>query len=697
VSSGKRRVDDGGQSVTLKEQLMSLNKLEVAQPDRRWTERAGQYRLVVLTAIPVLAALGGVLLAWPDGTRELGLAWRLLVTVALAVGWAVLARIPSARVVATTFLAGSCIAATVTLCNGLYWYWNGPFSEDALDIQLDPLTAGTVVIFVSRLAQVLWTAVPMVLMQVFPTGVIPQWWARIAFGATLVAFVLGATLLVATAILGALEESWVWPGFAAVILFGEVTGIVVLTYRFATGSSILRRQIAAFGILQIILTAALVGSLTAAVESLSQNQISIVFVLWVLGVVACLFYGIARYRLYDMRFVVRRVGLFVLLTALLSALFVTVYLVASAALSQTLSVGSYQWLAVIGAVVVVLMVDPLRRNLVGRVEDRLLGDRHRPLRAFARLQSDADSRGGDATYHSMLQALMAAVRAPGAELALRDGPQLRRVATQGDSGEQPLAIPVSYRGESLGEIHIGRRTPGEEYPEVDQQLLKQLVAQAATQIYGVRRDQELAQTRREALTAIADERGRLGRDLHDGLAPLLAGAGLTAEALRLDLTPGSAGDRDAARLAERLRHAAGEVRRIAHGLDPGDVNENLAGAVTSYLDSLSGPDRPKFSANINVEHLPPVVANAAYLVVLEAVNNVIRHAAAHQVHVQVRHARQDLLLRVADDGRGIPQPYVSGLGITSMRKRVEALGGRFTIGTQPTGGTLIEAAIPITP
>lgn len=676
---------------------MSLNKADVARPDRSETEPAGRYRLVVLTVIPILGALSGVVLAWPDGTRELGLAWRLLVTVALAIGWAVLARISSARAVATTFLAGSLIAATITLCDGLYWMLNGPFAEDALDVPLEPNTMGTVLIFVSRLAQVLWTAVPTVLMQVFPTGVIPRGWARSAFRLTLVAFVLGAILLVATAILGALEESWAWTGFAAVILFGQITGIVVLAYRFATGSRIIRQQIAAFGILQILLTGALAGSLSSAGAGLSQNQSSIVFVLWVLGVLACLFYGIARYRLYDIRFVVRRVGLFVLLTALLSTLFVTVYLVASAALSQTLSVGSYQWLAVIGAVVVVLMVDPLRRNLVGRVEDRLLGDRHRPLRAFARLQSDADSHGGDATYQSMLQALMAAVRAPGAELALRDGPQLRPVASQGVAGEQPLAIPVSYRGESLGEIHIGRRTPGEEYPEVDQRLLEQLVAQAAAQIYGVRRDQELAQTRREALTAIADERGRLGRDLHDGLAPLLAGAGLTAEALRLDLTPGSAGDRDAARLAERLRHAAGEVRRIAHGLDPGDVNENLAGAVTNYLDSLSGPDRPKFSANINVEHLPPVVANAAYLVLLEAVNNVIRHAAAHQVHVQVQHARQDLLLRVADDGSGIPQPYVSGLGITSMRKRVEALGGRFTIGPQATGGTLIEAAIPITP
>jgi signal transduction histidine kinase len=642
-------------------------------------------------------AVGGVLLAWPEGTIELGLAWRLLVTVAFAVGWAILARIPSARSVAITFLAGSLIQATIALAGGLYWRWTGPSWEDALDVPLEPITIGTIVIIVTRLAQVLWTAVPIVLMQVFPTGVIPRPWARIVFGLTLAAFFVGAAVLVASQFLDVLDTSLAWPGFATVILLGELTGIVVLIRRFATGTSIIRRQIAAFGVLQILLTGVLVGSLVFAVEDASQNEISIVFVLWALGVMASLFYGIARYRLYDVRFVVRRVGLYVLLTMLLSSLFVAVYLLASAALSQTLSVGSYQWFAVVGAVVVVLMVDPLRRRLVSRVEDHLLGDRHRPLRAFARLHLDVESGGSETTYHSILQALVAAVRAPGAALALLDGLELRSVASQGVPGDQPMVLPVSYRGELLGQVQVGRRTPGEEYPEVDRHLLEQMVAQAAAQIYGVRRDQELAQTRREALTAIADERGRLGRDLHDGLAPLLAGAGLTAEALRLDLTPGSAGDRDAARLAERLRHAAGEVRRIAHGLDPGEINENLAGALSRYLDSLSGPNRPKFSAHIKVDQLPPVVANAAYLVVLEAVNNVIRHAAAHQVHVQVRRVRDDLLLRIADDGRGIPRPYVSGLGITSMRKRVEALGGKFTIQAPDTGGTLIEATIRITP
>jgi hypothetical protein len=212
------------------------------------------------------------------------------------------------------------------------------------------------------------------------------------------------------------------------------------------------------------------------------------------------------------RFVVRRVALYTLVAVLLSGLFLSVYLVLSAVLSQTLNAGSYPWVAVIGAVVVVLILDPLRRRLVSRMETRFLGDRRRPLRAFARLHLNADVGQGETAYDSILQALVAAVRAPGAALALRDGSEVRKVASYGTLGEQPMALPVSYHGELLGQVEVGRRSPGEEYPGVDRDLLEQLVAQAAAQIYGVRRDQELAQTRREALTAVADERARLGRD-----------------------------------------------------------------------------------------------------------------------------------------------------------------------------------------
>jgi signal transduction histidine kinase len=492
------------------------------------------------------------------------------------------------------------------------------------------------------------------------------------------------------------DVSWLWPMGLAAVVSGLVTGMVVLGFRFWTGDSTARRQICSFGLLQLALTAGVIAGLTMGTQ-LSDATVVLVFTAWAVGVVATVIAGVTRHGLYDVRFVVRRAALYTVATAVLSCVFVGVYLVLSTLLSQTLSSGSYPWFAIAAAVVVVLVLDPVRRHLVNRVENRVLGDRRRPLDAFARLHNTRDSVSGEVTYASILQALVAAVRAPGAALVLGHGSELRTVALEGTTGDEPIVLPVLNRGELMGEILLGRRTPGEEYPEMDRLLLEQLVAQAAAQIYGVRRDQELAETRREALAAVVDERGRLGRDLHDGLAPLLAGAGLTADALRRDLAPGSQGEQDAARLADRLRHAAGEVRNIAHGLAPGDPNEDLGTALRGYLDGLSGPEVPRFTAHIQVDALPPVVANGVYLVVLEAVNNVIRHAHARHVRVQVRTDSDDVLLKVEDDGRGIARPYVSGFGITSMRKRVEALGGKLSISTPSSGGTLVEANMRMTP
>jgi len=82
-------------------------------------------------------------------------------------------------------------------------------------------------------------------------------------------------------------------------------------------------------------------------------------------------------------------------------------------------------------------------------------------------------------------------------------------------------------------------------------------------------------------------------------------------------------------------------------------------------------------------------------VVLEALNNVVAHAQHCQVTVTLTPGELDL--NVKDDGVGLKQPYVSGIGISSMRSRVQALGGTFNLTAAPDRGTLLQARIPVTP
>jgi signal transduction histidine kinase len=87
---------------------------------------------------------------------------------------------------------------------------------------------------------------------------------------------------------------------------------------------------------------------------------------------------------------------------------------------------------------------------------------------------------------------------------------------------------------------------------------------------------------------------------------------------------------------------------------------------------------------------------AAYAVAAEGLANAARHAGARAVTLRVDAGPDAVVVRVTDDGRGVPPDAAPGLGIVSMRRRAEELGGRFTVGPGPQGrGTGVEARLPL--
>jgi signal transduction histidine kinase len=165
------------------------------------------------------------------------------------------------------------------------------------------------------------------------------------------------------------------------------------------------------------------------------------------------------------------------------------------------------------------------------------------------------------------------------------------------------------------------------------------------------------------------------------------------------MTPGTTDEEDAERLASRLRNAATEIRRLAHDMQPAPVDDRgIEAALADYIATLEAPEMPQIRLHADIAaSLPTAVEQGAYLVVLEALSNVVGHAHAKQCEVSVTLAAGELVLSVVDDGVGLGQPYVSGIGITSMRSRVQALGGTFHLGASPGGGTLLQARIPVEP
>jgi signal transduction histidine kinase len=136
--------------------------------------------------------------------------------------------------------------------------------------------------------------------------------------------------------------------------------------------------------------------------------------------------------------------------------------------------------------------------------------------------------------------------------------------------------------------------------------------------------------------------------------------------------------------------AIGELRDLARGISPPVLaDRGLEAAVQSLADRAGA----EVSVNADIPHRPPpVVENAAYFVVAEALTNTAKHAPGAAVRITIWSEHDELGIVVADAGVGGADPL--GGGLTGLRQRVEALDGWLQV-TSPVGeGTTVRAVLP---
>lgn len=217
-----------------------------------------------------------------------------------------------------------------------------------------------------------------------------------------------------------------------------------------------------------------------------------------------------------------------------------------------------------------------------------------------------------------------------------------------------------------------------------------LLDQRADVVVLNRRVKNLSTSRRHIVNEREEERVRLRRDLHDGLGPSLAAIGLGLRQLEQQ-TGGGHGVRE---LADEVQRAVSEVRRICDGLRPAALNElGLVGALTESIEPLQsfGP-----RITLIVEELPalaPAVEVAAFRIVMEAVTNAVKHADAQHVQVQVGY-EDGVTVHVTDDGRGLAEDRVPGVGLRGMSDRADEVGGRLTVTSGTPTGAAVHAWLP---
>jgi signal transduction histidine kinase len=234
-------------------------------------------------------------------------------------------------------------------------------------------------------------------------------------------------------------------------------------------------------------------------------------------------------------------------------------------------------------------------------------------------------------------------------------------------------------------------------------MLRELAPQIALACHAVAVMDELASSRADLVSAREEERRRLGRNLHDGLGPSLAAMVLQLEALG-DVVDGEhryVGPQ-LARLGEAAKAMVAEVREMAYSLRPAPLEQlGLVAALRERALDFSTSNGTRGGLDVRVEsqsdlsRLPAGVEVAAYRVAVEAIANTARHASAKACSVRLRLQKRSLEVEVVDDGIGITGEQRAGVGIASMRERAAELGGRFSIGSAPGGGTRVLATLPL--
>jgi signal transduction histidine kinase len=213
-----------------------------------------------------------------------------------------------------------------------------------------------------------------------------------------------------------------------------------------------------------------------------------------------------------------------------------------------------------------------------------------------------------------------------------------------------------------------------------------------------------AESEREAVArvAVAEERSRIARELHDIVAHAVSVMVLQVGAVRHKLPEGMADDRDALRRVERAgRTALAEMRRLLAAMRPdGDEAELVPQPGLDGLNSLLAEvGRAGLPVELHLEGqpypLPRGLDLSAYRIVQEGLTNVLKHAGASDADVIVRYRPDEVEIEVRDNGGGGSASDGLGHGLVGIRERVKIYGGEMSTRAEPEGGFVLSTRLPV--
>jgi two-component system, NarL family, sensor kinase len=352
------------------------------------------------------------------------------------------------------------------------------------------------------------------------------------------------------------------------------------------------------------------------------------------------------------------------------------------------------WAHVIAVALIAVSIDPVRRWLRLTIDDVVyghLGDSYTVITELTRQIDGVAPTDPTADDPSLAQMIARTLNVP--YVAIMNGDTETSVFGGRPTDRDLADVPLTYQGTQIGHLYVAPRHAGTSLSNRDLRLLSDLAQQLGVALYAIRASEQVQASRAALVTAREEERRRIRRDLHDGLGPSLASMKLqlTAVARLLDAEPGRAADL-LSEVRDGMNETTADIRRLVYGLRPPLIDElGLIAALRNHPSAHSG-------LTITVEpdelpDLPAAVEVALYRIGSEAIHNAVRHSGGQQCDVTIEIAGDEVHMRISDNGRGLPEPLVDGVGVSAIRERAAELGG--TVELTSDGGTTITTVMPL--
>src|SRR5215203_898439 len=426
--------------------------------------------------------------------------------------------------------------------------------------------------------------------------------------------------------------------------------------------------------------------------------------------------AILRQQLWNVDVVINRTLVYVGLTASVVVIYALIVGTLGLLLLRTHdNLFGNSLVSLLAAGCIAVLFGPLRQGLQRGVNRAMYGERDDPYGVLSRLGVRLEAALEPSTVlPTIVETVAGALKLPYVAIAMRRENLFEVAAAHGSPTGEETKLPLNYAGDTVGQLILSSRTPGETFSSADRRLLEDLARQAEVAVHAVRLNADLQKSRERLVSAREEERRRLRRDLHDGLAPTLAtlSLGLDVSLKRLETNPQEAKAmlRD---LKSQTQAAVVDIRRLVYGLRPPALDDlglvpaireqasKYGNVVDNLPEEMIGRNGLLFSVETpeKLPLLPAAVEVACYLIAQEAIMNVVRHSRARscRVRLSIDDAKDELELEVTDTGVGIPEDRRAGVGMSSMAERAAELGGTCVATPNPEGGTRVLARIPLIP